>query len=1078
MFKGKKRWVMPLAAAAVLSSQVFFGSVVQPADAQGSATSMAATDVFDHMEERTFDVRATAAKVLPTQTQLDAANVLAQQVGAGVKFSWNSLFGTPSMVVKDGGYLTGPQSGDAVTIAKGWLKQNAALYGLTAADVDAMKVSRNFAMPGTGLRPVTLQQTFGGIESTQGGRVIVAVASDGKILSVAGDLRPSGTLAGDFVLSAADALNKAKQLLAPAVSYVPLLSGTKNGWNVYDGGDVLPGDQYVKKSVFLTAGEVRPAYRVLFIHELNEGHEVIVDAVTGETLYQRALVDTLVDAGGLVFENFPGAPAGGTQVKKSFRGDAAASPNGWVAPATEAGLTTIGNNADAYANWSNFLVPEGTGLVRPVAVLGQFDYPFLDAWRQTNGQTVPPSYAEDVNSAVTNLFYHHNLFHDYFYKLGWVEGAGNLQATNFGKGGMEGDPILGMAHAGATSGGAPTYTGRDNAYMLTLPDGIPAWSGMFLWEPIAGAFNSPYSDGDYDASIIYHEYSHALSNRYVAGGEALGSHQAGSMGEAWGDWFAMHYLIKNGLEDSPVVGEYATGNSERGIRSWPLDTAPLNYGDIGFDIVGPEVHADGEIWSAILWHVRTALINNLGKAEGEKVVEQLVMDAMPISAPNPSFADMRTAIIAADQARYGGAHYDLLWTAFAQRGLGATASSNGGDDTDPHPAFDHPNAAQNGELVWKVVNADTNQPIENARVIVGQFEARTSEAAKTSANGGAALAMAGGTYDITIQARGFGSRTLENVTIVPGENNQMTIKLAPNLASATNGATIASVSDAAASNPVKLLIDDTEASVFATNADENGFQGAEVVVDLAGDKAVNVSHIQISAFKDVAKNRFATLKDFTVQASVDGTTWTKVLDGNFTMQDPRPAVPDLHYKGYDLAAPVQAKYLKLIAHNAQDVSAQYVQIAELQAFSDKKAKVEPLTLEPEAPFTAEGAIQAGNAGTGIGSLAGVQASLALTQNEFETTQNPAPASQGVDGYVVTLPEAYGDGIHNLELRGPGDASYDLDVYFYDQNFAQIGSIATSGADETGVIPGGTRYIYVGLYTGANVPFVLTAKSPY
>jgi len=58
---------------------------------------------------------------------------------------------------------------------------------------------------------------------------------------------------------------------------------------------------------------------------------------------------------------------------------------------------------------------------------------------------------------------------------------------------------------------------------------------------------------------------------------------------------------------------YATGNGYNGIRDFlagrPMggefpapghnpDTDPLNYGDFGFDIVGPEVHADGEIWVA------------------------------------------------------------------------------------------------------------------------------------------------------------------------------------------------------------------------------------------------------------------------------------------------------------------------------------------------------------------------------------------------------------------------------------------------------------------------------------------------
>ena len=57
-----------------------------------------------------------------------------------------------------------------------------------------------------------------------------------------------------------------------------------------------------------------------------------------------------------------------------------------------------------------------------------------------------------------------------------------------------------------------------------------------------------------------------------------------------------------------------TGNQYNGIRDFlasePMGgdlpepgqnptTDPLNLGDYGFDIVGPEVHADGEIWVAV-----------------------------------------------------------------------------------------------------------------------------------------------------------------------------------------------------------------------------------------------------------------------------------------------------------------------------------------------------------------------------------------------------------------------------------------------------------------------------------------------
>ncbi|AQQ55074.1 M36 family metallopeptidase [Planococcus lenghuensis] len=1066
-----KKKSLAVVSSALLATQLFAGA------AAAADSSHQVRDVFGHTEEVVADTRDTATAILPDTVQIEAAQKLLASSGSGVKINWNSQFGTPSSITKSGGYLTGPSAGSAEEIARAWLEANKELFGLTDSDVRNLKVVRNYEVPGTKLNPVTFQQTVNGIESVYGGRIIVAVNEEGKILSVTGNAAPSGELAGEFTLTATDALNTVVSRLTPELTYTPKPLADEAGWKVFDGLDVFPAEQRVKEAIFYTSGGIRPAYRVLFIEELNKAYEIVIDAESGEQLYKRSLVNFL-NPEGLIFENYPGAAAGGTQKVKSFTGDPAASPQGWLLPTSDTGVTTFGNNASTYANWSNFLVPADT-LVRPVSPLGQFNYVFLNAWQKSKGEIVPPSYAEDVNSATANLFYHHNLFHDYFYKLGWTEPAGNLQINNFGKGGLGGDPILGLVQAGAATGGDPTYLGRDNAYMLTLPDGITAWSGMFLWEPIAGAFEGAYADGDYDAGIIYHEYSHALSNRLVAGGESLGSHQASSMGEGWGDWFGMHYLVKNGLQDEPVVGAYVTDNAERGIRNWSLADAPINYGNIGYDIVGPEVHADGDIWAAILWHVREELIAAFGKEEAEKALEQLVMDAMPISAPNPSMADMRTAILTADIERYGSKYSEVLWSAFAHRGLGDDAVSLGGDDTDPKPAFNHPNEAFNGQLLGRIVNEQTNKPVEDARIFIGQYEARSTPAVTTSGKGGFALDLAEGTYDITIQAKGYGSRTIEDVIIKAGDKKRWNLKLAPNIASSFNGASIASVSDASASNPVKLAIDDTEASVYASEAKADGFTGAEFTVDLAGDEPLEITHLNISAMKDVAKARFATVKDFEVQASVDGQNWTTILEDSFTAGKPRPATPDLDYQDYGLAQPTQATQLKFIAETAQNDTLGYIQVAELQAFTSDKAKITPLDLPPEKPFTASGTISLGNAGTGIGTLAGADdVSLAVTQNEFVSTQNPEPASQGVDGYVLTLPAQYADGIHNFSVKGTSASGHDLDIFFYDADFQVIGSIATSAADEAGVVPGGTKYIYVGLYSGADTSFEVNVTSPY
>ena len=43
---------------------------------------------------------------------------------------------------------------------------------------------------------------------------------------------------------------------------------------------------------------------------------------------------------------------------------------------------------------------------------------------------------------------------------------------------------------------------------------------MYLWQPIAAAFYAPCVDGDYDMSVIGHEYRHAITNRMVSGPNA------------------------------------------------------------------------------------------------------------------------------------------------------------------------------------------------------------------------------------------------------------------------------------------------------------------------------------------------------------------------------------------------------------------------------------------------------------------------------------------------------------------------------------------------------------------------------
>jgi extracellular elastinolytic metalloproteinase len=293
------------------------------------------------------------------------------------------------------------------------------------------------------------------------------------------------------------------------------------------------------------------------------------------------------------------------------------------------------------------------------------------------------------------------------------------------------------------------------------------------------------------------------------------------------------------------------------------------------------------------------------------------------------------------------------------------------------------------------------------------------------------------------------------------------VKLEPNLASIANGAGVMGATSWNLSLPPGNAFDDTEATVWSTEEKKGTFDGENVVVKLAGEMPVTVESIQVSAFKDTSKARFAALKDFTFQVSTDGQLWKTVTTGAFETKSPRPIAPDLHYRLWKWKEPVQASYIRFFADHAQDDALGFAQVAEIQVFGDSGTeKVEPLPLPEENPVTEEGIVQAGNPAS---DTAG-----GLTQNEFVSECNSNPASEGVDGWVMKVPDAFGDGTHTVTAEGPGEGTYDFDLYYYSEDCKLLGSQASAAADESGVMPGGTRYVVANLWAGVNVPLKLTA----
>ena len=176
-------------------------------------------------------------------------------------------------------------------------------------------------------------------------------------------------------------------------------------------------------------------------------------------------------------------------------------------------------------------------------------------------------------------------------------------------------PGVGNVQAGAVSGGAPSYHGRDNANQITLNDGIPPITNQYLFQPIAAAFYAPCVDGDMDTSVFGHEYTHLISNRMVGGPDS------GLTGSRPARWASRGPISTRSSTCTRTATSRRTartrcgrrrtrpGNKEKGIRDYALNSNPLNYSDIGFDTAGPEVHADGEVWNGVNYDIRQALVD-------------------------------------------------------------------------------------------------------------------------------------------------------------------------------------------------------------------------------------------------------------------------------------------------------------------------------------------------------------------------------------------------------------------------------------------------------------------------------------
>ncbi|KAL5039195.1 hypothetical protein BDV3_002581 [Batrachochytrium dendrobatidis] len=340
----------------------------------------------------------------------------------------------------------------------------------------------------------------------------------------------------------------------------------------------------------------------------------------------------------------------------------ASSPNGWTA-----GSITKGNNADV-ARRSNVLTP---GVGRN----GVFDTNF-----DPTGQ---PTSATNIQASAVNLFYQANMMHDIMYQYGFTEAAGNFQVSNFGKSGRGND---------AVQINVMSSNKINNAEFYTPADGQPGVMYMYRFTS-----SNPNRDSGLDNTISLHEYGHGVSTRLTGGAstvQCLRTTEARGMGEGWSDLFAIVLTAKStDTSTSNIISGAYASNRRAGIRMYPYTTNmnvnPLRYSNLRTQ---SEVHDIGEIWVTAMWEVYWNLVQKYGfssnlhnakQQAGNVIFLQNLIGGLMHQPCNPTFINARDAVLASDQAYYGGANVCEIWRGFAKRGFGVGARNFINDFTIP-----------------------------------------------------------------------------------------------------------------------------------------------------------------------------------------------------------------------------------------------------------------------------------------------------------------------------------------------------------------------------------------------------------
>lgn len=408
--------------------------------------------------------------------------------------------------------------------AESYVRQFAPMYGLDRKTLSGAEL-KNLHDTGKGVIIAKYRQRVNGIE-VFAQELNVAMKRDMSLVSLSGSLSPRAagiekleraqaragvakrSANAEFSLSAEKAIGIAFADMGGKLSGQLRSTAKKGDYSVYPAveavGDYVLTDSIRTKPVYFDLrSSLEPAYYV----EISAGERTgsssdmygyVISAKTGKMLFRKNFTENEAYVYRVFADNFgTGLPWDGPQGKEGQPNPLAApgflptlkAPNlvllesgpistgdPWLLPIAS---ETSGNNVDAYADLTS---PDGyfrvTGDFR-ADVNAFFNGGQFKGFNYTLNPAQPANTLNNQRAAIVQMFYVNNWLHDWFYDVGFDEASGNAQANNFGRGGLDSDPLKAEAQ---------DFSGTNNANMSTPPDGRSPRMQQFVFTHLGDAF--------------------------------------------------------------------------------------------------------------------------------------------------------------------------------------------------------------------------------------------------------------------------------------------------------------------------------------------------------------------------------------------------------------------------------------------------------------------------------------------------------------------------------------------------------------------------------------------------------------